>query len=190
MILFRAILAATIFTIFATGCATQAPSLNFAPKDVLPAKNKVQAELKSITVSVAKEDERLGETQVGFFGNQYEQTFRSNFKDSLEEAIVKSAVFNDLAQQKVSLTAKVMKFQTPSTSINFDTHMIVRYELFDRSNGQLAFRRDIESNGTVPFDYAFMGAIRYTEARNIAVRNNIINFINSLEELKIVEAKK
>jgi hypothetical protein len=172
-------------TVLLSGCATQAPTLNFTPNDVLPAKNKVQAELKSLTVSIAKEEERIGETQVGFFGNQYEATFKQSLKDALEEAITKSAIFNDLANKKVSLTAKVMQFETPSAGINFDTKAVIRYEIFDRSNGQLIFIRDISSSGNVPFDYAFMGAIRYTEARNRAMRDNVTQFINSLEELKV-----
>jgi hypothetical protein len=168
-----------------SGCATQAPTLNFVPQDVLPAKNKVNAELKSITISIAKEEERLGETQVGFMGNQYEASFRTSFKEAIEEAILKSAIFNDLAENKVSLTVKIMKFQTPGAGINFDTSMIVRYEVYNRKDGKLIFRRDIESAGSVAGDYAFMGAIRYTEARNVAGRNNIISLMSALEELKV-----
>lgn len=180
----------SIFALTLAGCATQAPTLNFVPEDVLPIKNKVAAELKTITVSIAKEDERLGETQVGFFGNQYEVAFKSSFKEALEEALAKSAAFNDLADRKVSLTAKVMKFESPSGGINFDTDLIVRYELFDRASGQLVYRRDIASQGSVPFDYAFMGAIRFTEARNRAVRQNVLNFISSLEEIKLADVSK
>lgn len=167
-----------------SGC-TSAPPLNFVPQDVLPAKNKVAAELKSVTVSVAKEDERLGETQVGFMGNQYELSFKTALKDALDEALLKSAVFNDLSDRKVSLTAKVMKFESPSGGITFETEAIVRYEVYDRRDGKLVFRRDISSTGSVPFDYAFAGFVRATEARNRTMRANVTNFISSLEELKI-----
>ncbi|MBS1141705.1 MAG: UDP-N-acetylglucosamine acyltransferase [Proteobacteria bacterium] len=167
-----------------SGCAS-APPLNFVPQDVLPAKNKVAAELKSVTVSVAKEEERLGETQVGFMGNQYELSFKTALKDALDEALLKSAVFNDLSDRKVSLTAKVMKFESPNGGITFETEAIVRYEVYDRRDGKLLFRRDISSTGSVPFDYAFAGFIRATEARNRTMRANVTNFISSLEELKI-----
>lgn len=178
-------IAGLVFIALLSGCATQAPTLNFTPSDVLPAKNRVQAELKSFTVSVAKEEERLGETQVGFFGNQYESNFKQSLREAIEEALTKSAIFNDLANKKVSLTAKVMQFESPNGGINFETTAIIRYEIFDRKDGKLIFRRDISSTGSVPFDYAFLGAIRYTEARNRAMRENITQFINSLEELKI-----
>lgn len=173
-----------VMAIAITGCATQAPTLDFVPRDVLPTGKKIDFELKSISVSVAKEGERLGETQVGLFGNQYEASFRQSFKDSLEEAIAKAAIFNDLSNKKLSLSAKVMQFETPGFSVGFDTTFIVRYQLLDRATGKLVFTRDIRSNGTVPFDHAFLGAIRYTEARNRAVRGNIEQFIASLGEFK------
>jgi len=56
--------------------------------------------------------------------------------------------------------------------------------LLDRSNGKLVFTRDITSTGSVPFDYAFSGAIRYTEARNRSGRDNVQQFIGSLAEFK------
>ena len=166
------------------GCATQAPTLDFVPRDVLPIGKKIDSELKTISVSVAKEDERLGETQVGLFGNQYETSFRQSFKDSLEEVIGKAAIFNDLSNRKLGLSAKVMQFETPGFSVGFDTTFIVRYQLLDRATGNLVFTRDIRTNGSVPFDHAFLGAIRYTEARNRAVRSNIEQFVASLAEFK------
>ena len=171
-------------TFFMAGCATQAPTLDFVPKDVLPTGKKIDYELKNITVSVAKEDERKGETQVGLLGNQYENSFRQSFKDAIEEAISKSAIFNDNSQRKLTLTAKVLQFETPSVSISFETKFMVRYQLLDRSTGKLVFTRDISSMGSVTFDHAFMGAIRYTEARNRSVQSNVEQFIASLGEFK------
>lgn len=176
------ICAVVAFTI--TGCATQAPTLDFVPKDVLPMGTKIDFELKSTSVSIAQDGERVGPTQVGLFGNQYESTFKQAFKDALDEALAKSAIFNDLSQRKLTLSAKILQFETPSVSTVFETKMVVRYQLLDRSNGKLVFTRDIASVGSVPFDYAFMGAIRYTEARNRSGRENVQQFINSLAELK------
>jgi len=170
--------------LFLGGCATQAPTLSFVPKDVLPTGTKIDYELKSISVSIAQENERLGETQVGLLGNQYESSFKQALKDALEEAITKSAIFNDISNRKLMLSAKVLQFETPQISISFETKMIIRYQLIDRSNGKLVFTRDISSAGTVTYDYAFVGAIRYTEARNRAVRENINQFIGSLAEFK------
>lgn len=172
------------------GCATQVPTLNFTPANIFPNEKKVDAELKGITISIAQEEERLGETQVGFFGNIYEQSFRTALKTALEEAIARSAAFNDLSNRKVSLMAKVMKFQSPSAGINFDTDMIIRYELIDRSTGQLVFFRDVSSHGSVPGDYAFLGATRYTEARNRCVRDNVRQLIDTFEEIELAPISK
>lgn len=167
-----------------TGCATQAPTLDFVPKDVLPTGTKIDFDLKNTSVSIAQDGERTGQTQVGLFGNQYEASFKQAFKDALEEALSKSAIFNDLSQRKLTLSAKILQFETPGFSTGFETKMVVRYQLLDRSNGKLIFTRDITSAGSVPFDYAFMGAIRYTEARNRSGRDNVQQFIGSLAEFK------
>jgi hypothetical protein len=175
---------ATVVCIGLTGCATQAPTLDFVPKDVLPSSTKIDFELKNTSVSIAQDGERTGPTQVGLFGNQYEASFKQAFKDALEEALAKSAVFNDLSQRKLTLSAKILQFETPGFSTGFETKMVVRYQLLDRSNGKLVFTRDITSTGSVPFDYAFLGAIRYTEARNRSGRDNVQQFIGSLAEFK------
>ncbi|CAM8651505.1 hypothetical protein MCEMSEM18_00317 [Comamonadaceae bacterium] len=167
-----------------TGCATQAPTLDFVPKDVIATGKKIDFELKTISVSIAKEDERQGETQVGLFGNQYESSFKQSFKDAIEEALSKSAIFNDLSTRKLSLSAKVLRFESPSMGINFDTQCTVRYQLLDRSTGKLLFTRDVKSVGTVPFDYAFIGMIRLAEARNRAVRQNVEQLVQSLSEFQ------
>jgi hypothetical protein len=177
-------LAICLLALTVSGCAIQTPTLNFTPEDILPTGGKINAELKTINVSVAKDDERLGDTQVGFGGNSYEQSFRQSLKEALEESIAKSAVFNDLSTNKLSLTAKVMKFQTSPVGINFDTDLIIRYQLLDRATGKLMFTRDIASTGRVPGDYAFMGSTRHAEARNVAVRENIKQFIGSLGEFQ------
>ncbi len=182
----KSLLTGIVLTLGMLGCA-QAPTLDFVPREVRPSTTKINAEVKSITISIASEDERLGETQVGFYGNQYETSFKSSFKDAIEEAIMKSAIFNDIADLKVSLVAKILKFQSPSMGVNFDTEMVVRYELINRKDGQPIFHQDVTSNGSISGTYAFLGAIRYTEARNVAVRNNVANFIAALSAYKAAD---
>ncbi|NRP96218.1 hypothetical protein XMG59_002337 [Marinobacterium sp. xm-g-59] len=172
----------SLVVIFA-GCA-QVPPLDFAPDDVLPTGAKIDRQVKDISIAFGKDDERVGYIEVGFGGNQYEASFKSSFEDALQEALIKSAVFNDMADRRVLVVAKVLKLETPSMGVNFPTDFVVRYQLLDTSSGKLIFTRDIESTGEVEASYAFMGAARYTEARNIAVRNNILEFITSLGEFK------
>jgi hypothetical protein len=167
------------------GCATPMPPLEFTPRDVNVSIKKLDADLRTITISVAQNDEKFGETMVGFGGNEYEQTFKSAFQSALEEGLARSAIFNDLSNRKVSLSAKILEFQTPSFSSSFETEMIVRYQLIERSTGAIVYSKNISSKGSVPYNYAFVGAVRFTEARNISVRNNVLNLISDLEKSDI-----
>ncbi len=165
-----------------TGC-TQVPPMDFAPADVLPTGHKVDLGIKDISIAFGKKEERLGNIEVGFGGNQYESSFKQSFEDALQEALIKSAIFNDLAENRALLVAKVLELDSPEMGISFETDFTVRYQLLSTSTGELLFTRDIASVGSVSADYAFLGAARYTEARNVAVRENIMLFLDSLSEL-------
>ena len=170
--------------VFALSACTTVPPLNFMPQEgsiVVNSDQRIDAELKSITVGSAKANEQLGPIQVGFAGNVYENSLKETFKSSLEEAILKSALFRDDANQKVSLIAKVMKMETPGMSVLFNTHVIVRYQIVDRNSSEILYDQNIESHGEVPGDYAFLGRVRAVEARNKAMQENIANFLNDLK---------
>lgn len=170
------------------GCSSTPASLNFTPSDLNPvsAKQKIDAEIKTINISIATKEEQKGELQVGVFGNTYEQSFKTTFQNSLEESLAKTAIFKDDAKTKLTLLAKVLRFQSPGSGINFDTHMTVKYDFIDRSSGESIYNIEINSFGAVPFDYDFMGAIRATEARNRAVKNNIHQLIERLKNDRFV----
>ena len=168
-----------------TACSEGVPPLDFTPSDVLPTGKKIQAGVKDVSISFAKPQERTGQIQVGFGGNQYESSFKSTFEDSLQESLIKSAIFNDYARRKVLLVAKVLQLETPNMGLAFKTQMTVQYSLLDTSTGKLLFTRSISSVGNLEAGYAFMGATRYTESRNRAVRSSIETFISSLGEAKI-----
>ena len=165
-----------------TGC-TQVPPMDFAPADVLPAGHKVDLGIKDISIAFGKKEERLGNIEVGFGGNQYEASFKQSFEDALQEALIKSAIFSDLAEDRALLVAKVLELDSPEMGINFTTDFTVRYQLLSTSTGELLFTRDISSVGSVEMEYSLLGAARYIEARNVAVRDNILLFLDSLSEL-------
>lgn len=173
-----------------TGCVS-VPSLNFTPENIEFSTHKIDADAKSVSVSAAPEQERTGDVEIGFAGNQYEDTFRQTFKDSLEEAIAVSGIFNDLSQTKVSIFAKIKKFDTPSIGITFPTECEVSYQIQDRGTGRIIYSEVIKSVGECEASYAFTGYTRATEARNRSVRNNIRLFIESLQksDLATVEVR-
>ena len=173
------------------GACTQVPPLNFSPADVSPTGVKIDAELRDINIAFGKKEELLGVIEIGFTGHQYQTSFKSLFEDALQETIIKSAIFNDLADRKVFLTAKVMQLDISSTIIDFkiNTDLIVRYQLLDTSSGRAVFTRDIISRGSfaeislIPLDFATAQA-NFNQSKNIAVRKNILLFIDSLAEFK------
>lgn len=173
-----------------TGCIS-VPSLNFTPENIEFSKHKIDAEVKSISVSAAPEQEKTGDVEMGFAGNQYEDTFRQIFKDSLEEAIAASGIFNDLSQTKVSIFAKIKKFDSPSIGITFPTECELNYQIQDRATGRIIYSEVIKSVGECEASYAFAGHTREAEARNRSVRNNIRLFVESLQksDLATVEVR-
>lgn len=175
------LLITSIITVASLSACAPMPTMSFVPDDVHPASKKAKAELKTVTISIAKEDERQGRLLVGFGGNTFESSFKSEFKNALEEALAKSAIFDDLNERKVSLTAKVMEHDHPNFSVSFETTTTVRYEIYDRRDGKLIFKKDITSKGETPANYAFAGNIRATESRNRSMRNNISLFISTLQ---------
>lgn len=185
----RQLLIGTVIIALLSGCAS-APPISFLPDNIPPSKTKLNAEIRSISVSIAQENESFGECQVGFFGNQYEQSFKTAFKEALEEAIVRSTLFKDNSELKAALMAKVMKFESPMAGINFDTEAIIRYELLDRASGETLFFKDVVSNGSVDFNHAFVGAIRFAEARNRAMQSNIKNLLTEFEKITLHKLSK
>lgn len=169
----------TVCAALITGC-TAVPPLNFTP-EIGRAEHRLDAELKSVNVDAAKPDRQLGRIDIGFGGNVAEASFKQSFKGSLESALVKSLIFKDDAPQKVSLMVEILKFQSPGTSVRFKTSVVVNYRIIDRATGDLLYDKDITSEGEVPGDYAFAGAVRFIEARNRAGQANIKAFIEDLE---------
>lgn len=164
------------------GCSAPA-ALNFTPTELVSVvqSQKINSELKTISVSIATKEEQRGELQVGFMGNDYEQSFKTTFKDSLQDSFARVAIFNDDASNKLSLSAKVLRFETPGMAVNFNTILLVRYDFVDRKTGESKYVTEIESEGSVPFNYAFLGMVRATEARNRAVKINIQQLIEDLK---------
>ncbi|MBV7434479.1 hypothetical protein KRX19_05500 [Cardiobacteriaceae bacterium TAE3-ERU3] len=166
------------------GC-NSVPPLNFNPneEDIQVEKTqRLDASLKTITVSTAKRDEQLGKIDVGIAGNVNDGSLKGEFKSALEEASIRSRLFSDMSDRGVSIFAKIMKLQTPQFgSNNFPTDVIVRYEIMDRTTDEIIYDQQIKSHGEVPFGYSMIGGRRYIEARNIAMRRNIVNFINDLK---------
>ena len=84
----------------------------------------------------------------------------------MEESLARTAIFRDDSPTKLTLIAKVLKFESPGSGVNFDTNMIMKYSFIDRNTGGTIYDTEVSSFGSVPFNYAFAGFVRATEARN------------------------
>jgi hypothetical protein len=151
------------------GCTTLPPA-DFTVQDVGVLENRKDAELKSITVGYGSHDQQ-GKVE----GTHIVPPL---WKEALTDALNRSLAFNDTGPIKVNLSVRIVEFDVPAAGFAMST----------RASGDLLFAESISSEGVVPMDYAFMGVIRATESMNRAVRNNIADFINSLESADLSKA--
>lgn len=159
-----------------SGCAT-VPPLNFSVPNVGVSNHKIDAELKSITVSLARPDEQKGDISAGM------EEIPQFWKSSVEEALNTMAIFTDSGKKKASLSIKILAIDIPVFGASMTTKAIARYELLDRNNGYVIYTKDVYSSATVPASYAFYGLIRARESTNRAIQNNISIFLRGLDSL-------
>lgn len=171
-------LLAIIFVAVLTGCAAP-PPLNFSVPEVGVSKAKIDAEVKTVTVTLARPEEAKGEMPMGI------ESVTNFWKESLQEAIDRMAIFKDDSANKVSIQVKILAFEIPGAGASMTSKSIARYEILNRSNGSIIFTQDISAEGTVPWDHAFMGITRARESINRAAQNNIKLFLQGLETVDV-----
>lgn len=176
---FQHLFIAVITAVLLSGCGS-IPPLNFSVPDVGVSRKKIDAEMKSMTVTIARPDEKTGDLPVGM-----EQMVPQLWQTALTESLNRMVIFQDDAPMKVNLSVKILKLNVPGAGISFTTETSARYEIMDRKTGDLIFTQDISSSGTTPADYAFMGIARQRESINRAVQNNITQFLQSLETVDV-----
>jgi len=161
------------------GCAAN-PPLNFSVPNVGVSQHKLDAEMKSLTVTLARPDEKKGDMPAWA-----EAEVPALWRTALTDALDHMTIFTDDANRKVNLSVKVLAINIPSFGASFTTKTIARYELIDRANGDIVYTQDIDASGTVPANYAFMGLIRARESVNRSVQNNISQFLQALETVDL-----
>ncbi|MEN4904914.1 UDP-N-acetylglucosamine acyltransferase [Luteimonas sp. TWI1437] len=157
------------------GCASN-PPLNFSVPNVGVSQNKVDADMRSLTVTLARPDEAKGKIPADA---QY--GIPQMWENALTEALNRMAVFDDNSLRKVSLSVKVLELDIPMFGASMTTSTTARYELIDRATGAIIYTQDISADGVVPAGYAFAGVIRARESINRSVQNNIAQFLQALE---------
>lgn len=174
------LLASVAIATFLSGCATAPPPpVNYSISNVGVSKVKHEAELKSINVSYASKGETTGKIPVTATRTP------DLWKNALEGALNNMVIFKDDAPKKVNLMVKITKFEPAEPGVDMIANTEARYDIVDRSNGDIIFSQSFSSSGKQGFSENMNGLARMVEATNIAVRNNIALFLQSLEEMNI-----
>ena len=185
----------TLVLLFSFGCVSL-PPVNFSAPNIGVSSTKLDAELKSLTISVARPDEATGEIRPshlvhprGEFQPYPISLYAGLWKTALEEAFNRMAIFKDDSPKKVALAVKILKFQTISAFPA--AHTSARYEIIDRSDGSIIFTTDISTSGEGPFNLdpfcdlgCSMGS-RAVDGINRSVQKNIVQFLQVLETVDI-----
>lgn len=178
------VVAFALLTLALGGCATQ--PLNFTPANVAPVANKIDAQIMNVNVGL---DSTTGSTfkkkrlDAGGFEAQLQQLWKS----SLEDTLARSAVFNDNSARRVNLSVTIVRLALPKGAVVMHTGTVARYDIIDRATGKVVYSSEIESDGRVSGDYAFMGATRARESVNRSVQNNISEFVNRLNSANLTQ---
>jgi hypothetical protein len=176
----KGIIAVVVAVVLITGCGNTMPPLNFTTPNVGVSHKKIDAEIKSMTVTIARPDEKSGEIDQTIV-----QAVPQLWQTALTEGLNKMAIFQDDAHIKVNLSVKILKLYLPATGFDITTETSARYEIINRKTGDIIFTQDISSIGTTPIDYSFMANIRGRESINRSVQNNITKFLQSIETINI-----
>ncbi|MBQ0213961.1 UDP-N-acetylglucosamine acyltransferase [Proteus vulgaris] len=167
------------FSVIALSGCSSAPPLNFTVQSIQPANHKIDAELKSVSVSLATDAEKKGNIEAGM------EILPQLWKASLDDALARNTAFKDDASKKVNIVVKVLAMNLPSIGTTMTSTSIAQYQIIDRENGKALYTKEISADGVVPFSYSLMGSIRSRESINRAVQNNIAAFLTELDNVNI-----
>lgn len=175
----------TFMFVLLAGC-TSVPPVDFTVESVGMVSSRKNIELVSLTVGFAPQSKQKKVDTYGL-GLAMANQVPSTWKESLQDAINRSLIFIDDADKKINLSVRITEYDLPAAGLAMKTTASAIYEIVDRENGDLLFAQEISTEGVVPVDYAFYGVTRAVESANRAVRNNIAEFINILEQSDLSE---
>lgn len=190
---FQHLFVATITAVFLLGCAPM-PPLSFSAPNVGLAQRKIDAELKSLMVTIGRSDEQTGALQFQIAvmdPNQVPtsasaaQTISQLWQTALLESINNMVIFQDDAPSKVNLTVKILKLEAKNDGFDKAITTEARYEIIDRKTGDLILTQNITSTGLSTDVSACSGFGCIREALNKSVQNNIAQFLQVLETVDV-----
>jgi hypothetical protein len=117
-----------------TACNPPQP-LNFSVQNVQVSHVVVNADLRGITVTPAAPNERTGDLPPAVAG------ITNTWKEATEEALARTAIFNDESRRHTNLEIKILKLAVPPFGVTFPTDTAASYTIVDRSTGTISSRR-------------------------------------------------
>ncbi|KAF1015531.1 MAG: hypothetical protein GAK31_01005 [Stenotrophomonas maltophilia] len=172
-------LAAAVMAVALTACSTN-PPLNFSVPNVGVSSKKIDGELKSLTVTLARPDEAKGKIPA-----EAQHEVPQMWQTALTKALNRMAIFRDDAPVKLNLSVKILAIDIPNFGASMTTKTVARYELIDRATGGIVYTQDAAASGEVPFNYAFAGLVRARESISRSAQNNIAQFLQALETVDV-----
>lgn len=189
----KRILLVVLASLALTGCAPTVldlPALNFSVPEQGVAKKKHDAEVRSITVTIAGPNERKGTVNVALaetagFGAATGGELARVWRTALEEALNRILIFRDDGKKKISILVKILRLDGPVFGGEMVTQVSAKYEIIDRATGDIIYTDDIDTTGKSPFADNWIGFVRARISINRAVQNNISAFVRAVEGIDI-----
>jgi hypothetical protein len=157
-----------------TGCS--AAPLNFTPSNVARSAHRLDAALISTNVTVASKEEQTGKMNTA----GAEADVASLWKSTLDDALVRIALFRDDSPRKLSLIVKILELDIQS--LGYKAATTATYELVDRNTGQTVYSTKIQTNGGAS-DYVGVNRARKSGSRS--VQANIEEFLRQIETAQL-----
>ena len=176
---------AMLAVLVVAGCVTSMPPANFSVPNVGISEHRLDAEVRSITVTYGRPDEQIGQIDFFVFGEGSNVSIA--WKTALEEALNRMLIFTDGGSKTVSISVKILKLYVPIFGISPTAKSVARYEIIDRANGDVIFSHDVSSSGTTPLTYAWDQTVLVRESVNRAVQNNIALFLQAAETIDLAK---
>ena len=193
----RLVLSAAVLGSVLAGCAQpQVPPLNFSVPNIGLSARPVDSEIGSLTVSLGRPDELVGLFDWEYIDDTGGGAITAAWQNAMQEALDRTLIFRDGGSKRVSVAVKILKLEL-SRDWDFtesSAEAVARYEVIDRTNGDIVYTQEIAASGVLPTDWAgdllapsHTRQVKIREVVNRAVQNNISLFLRAAETIDVTK---
>jgi hypothetical protein len=177
--------------LFLSGCT---PSFNFSVPDIVPAKQRMNADLKSLSIFYGRPNPEIPIVVTFTLPKEISTELKEKLTKeypviipwgfALEDALTRLKLFDKSATKKVNLTVTILAIDVPIIAADVTTRVLAEYKLTDKTTDAIFYNDTVKSEATVPFSYSFFAYERGVESINNAVQKNISTFISNIQNFK------